>query len=522
VSHGAYFVRIRAQTLFFYVLLGGALVACAGGSLNEGNQALPAAGVRLKSSPIQHVVIIIQENRSFDDLFADFEGADGATVGLAEPMPSAEQSACAGSAQQVITSATTVSLTEVGLTGIGFPTTTPTAGATGKPYGWGDDLPHIYPSGYLLECDSSDFDHPSASSPCQMNGFDVTKFGPNGEGPAWTCTFTYQYVNPTQILPYWDMAKQYVLADHAFQTQGSGSFTAHQDLIAAGTAISSLDAIIDNPSGFPWGCGAAPKTTTTLLDIYGHYLDQEGPYPCLDYYPDQITIRDRLDDAGVSWKYYSNQVHSWRSQSADDSGIWSAFDAIKDVRHSKEWGTKVVWPDTKIFHDINYGQLPGVAWVTPDGLDSDHPDERKCEDCIPVDDGPSWVASIVNKIGHSEYWSSTAIVVLWDDWGGYYDHVPPPFYDTRGGLGFRFPMLIISPYVTAHVEHTQYETASILKFIEENWGLKTLGQEDKRAKSIGNVFNFKMAPRRFKTIPSQHSESYFLRQKPSGVPPDAE
>ena len=86
---------------------------------------------------------------------------------------------------------------------------------------------------------------------------------------------------------------------------------------------------------------------------------------------------------------------------------------------------------------------------------------------VPADTGPSWVASIVNAIGKSKYWKSIAIVVLWDDWGGFYDHVPPPFYDQQGGLGFRFPMIIISPYVTAHVEHTQYETTSVLQFIEK-------------------------------------------------------
>jgi len=110
--------------------------------------------------------------------------------------------------------------------------------------------------------------------------------------------------------------------------------------------------------------------------------------------------------------------------------------------------------------------------------------------------------------------------VIWDDTGGFYDHVPPPLYDDQGGLGFRLPMIIISPYVKAHVEHTQYETTSVLKFIETTWKLGNLGQEDKRATSIGNAFDFTQTPRPFQVIPSKYSRSYFVNQKPSDIPPD--
>jgi phospholipase C len=132
------------------------------------------------------------------------------------------------------------------------------------------------------------------------------------------------------------------------------------------------------------------------------------------------------------------------------------------------------------------------------------------------------VASIVNTIGESKYWNSSAVIILWDDWGGFYDHVPPPFYDDAGGLGFRVPMLIVSPYVQAHVEHTQYEYGSILKFIEKNWNLGSLGTTDKRATSIGNAFDFNQKPRKFQEIPTKYSRSFFLHQKPSGIPPDTE
>ena len=154
--------------------------------------------------------------------------------------------------------------------------------------------------------------------------------------------------------------------------------------------------------------------------------------------------------------------------------------------------------------------------------DSDHPGGHH-------DTGPSWVASIVNAIGESSYWNTTAIVVVWDDWGGFYDHVPPPFFDTWGGLGFRVPMLLASPYARetapshpGYVSHTTYEFGSILKFVEQNWNLGTLGATDERAASLIDCFDFTQAPRTFTHIPAKYSRSYFLRQPYSYKPVDTE
>lgn len=456
--------------------------------------------------------MIIQENRSFDNFFATFPGANGTKAGEAQPMSSAERNSCTKAGQQVITAETSVPLTEVTLTGKGFPNNP----KTGKPFGWDNDLAHNFLLGYLTDCDST-ASMPSGSAPCRMDGFDLTKFGANDEGPQWSCTYTYQYVNPADIKPYWTMAKQYVLADDAFQTQGSESFTAHQALIAGGTAdVNGLqhESIIDDPTdGTVWGCDSPPGTVTELLTIYGQF-GYDGPFPCFTY--PNGTVRDLLDAKKISWKFYATKVVT--GQSGDGSDIWSAFDAVDNVRHSKEWGKKVVWPDTKIFNDITNGKLPAVSWVTPDSLNSDHPAEYK--NSKPSDTGPSWVTSVVNAVGTSKYWKSCAIVVLWDDWGGYYDHVAPPLYDTQGGLGYRFPMIIISPYVKAHVEHTQYETASVLRYIEDNWGLKQLGQEDARATSLKNAFNYSQSPRTFRKIKSKYPLSFFLHQVPSGDPPD--
>jgi phospholipase C len=488
-----------AGLLFFLLIAGGGIVACSGSSAPS-NDSLPAAQsapATNGSTPISHVVVIVQENRSFDNLFATFPNANGTTVGYAMPMTQAVQSFCSQPSinQPVITKPTAVPLTEVTLLGKGFPSN----------WDWNQDLAHDYQAGYINDCDSAS-KQPNNSNPCAMDGYDNSHTGPDGEGHP-TCTYTYQYVNPNQIQPYWDMAQQYVLADNTFETQGSESFTAHQDLIAGGTAIEPTRSIIDDPTYWPWGCDAPARVATSLLTIYGQFLKNQGPYPCFTY----ASIRDLLDAKKISWKYYSVMVNG------GSAGIWDGFDAIKAVRDSKEWGTKVVWPNTKIFKNISNGTLPAVSWITPDGEDSDHPGEQ-CN----CDTGPSWVASIVNAIGESKYWKSSAIVVIWDDSGGYYDHVTPPFYDDQGGLGFRLPMIIISPYTQPHVEHTQYETTSILKFIEKNWGLGTLGQEDQRATSIGNALNFNQTPRPFQVIPSKYPRAFFVHQKPSNLPPDSE
>jgi phospholipase C len=171
-----------------------------------------------------------------------------------------------------------------------------------------------------------------------------------------------------------------------------------------------------------------------------------------------------------------------------------------------------------VLNDIANGQLPTVSWVIPDHVDSDHPHSLHGQY-----NGPSWVASVVNAIGTSTYWKTSAIVVVWDDWGGFYDHEPPPLLDQAGGLGFRVPMLIVSPYVAVGtISHTQYEFGSILKFVEATFGLGSLGTTDVRANSIGNVFQFKQTPRTFTPIPSQHSRAYFLHRRPSYEPVDTQ
>jgi phospholipase C len=414
-------------------------------------------GAARTASPVQHIVVMIQENRSFDNLFATFPGADGTTTGK-------------------LHNGNIVTLKKVGRAAL--------------------DINHTYET-YLSDYDNG-----------KMDRFDLSELT-SGQRAG---KYPYQYIDPAQIQPYWTLARNYVLADHMFQTQGSGSFTAHQDLIAGGTAINSAESLVDDPSNsWSWGCDARKGTQTSLITIAGQYLFDQGPFPCLQY--PTGTLRDLLDGHHVSWKYYT-PPHKGNTAGA----LWNAFDAIFAVRYGPEWRSNISIPEKNIFNDISGGTLPSVAWVVPDEIDSDHPKGLHA-----TYDGPEWVASVVNAIGESSYWDSTTIVILWDDWGGFYDHVPPAFIDNAGGLGFRVPMIIVSPYVLpGQVNHTQYEFGSILAYMEETFGLGSLGTTDARAKSIGNAIDARRPPLPFNPIPSQRSRAYFIHQPPSYEPVDTQ
>ena len=249
-------------------------------------------------------MILIQENRTFDNLFATFPGADGTRTGKTH---------------------------------------------NGKILLRAADLEsEISPDNGYNCCWVRDWNRG------KMNHFDLV---PIGRVPG---TYVYQYVHPDQIAPYWDLAKQYVLSDHMFQTQGSGSFTAHQDLIRGDTAINETYNLIDFPTGGadqPWGCDANPGTKTSLITADNKYSGNVGPFPCLTY----ATLRDLLDPRDISWRYYAPAVGG-----SFGGNLWNAFDAIKAVRYGPEWTTNEANPETRVFTDISRDTLPSVAWVIPD------------------------------------------------------------------------------------------------------------------------------------------------------------
>jgi phospholipase C len=291
-----------------------------------------------------------------------------------------------------------------------------------------------------------------------------------------------------------------------FATESSGSFTAHQYLIAGQSG-----GTVDFPSNLPWGCDAVPGTTVPLLDPDGDGDETTGPFPCMGY----PTLADIFDRANVNWAYYSPQVDSGGGTAHLGGDVWSAFDAIRAVRYGNDWQTKVKSPETTFFSDLQSGNLPQVSWIIPDFENSDHPQAKS-------NTGPSWVTSIVNAVGQSSYWKSTAIVVVWDEWGGWYDNVPPPQLDYLG-LGIRVPMIVISPYAKrGYISHTQYETGSILKFMETSFGTPSLGATDDRATSIVDCFDFTQPAQPFRVIRAPFTLRTLLSRPPSLHPVDQE
>jgi phospholipase C len=462
-------LSLRCVLGFCVAALG--LAACNGNGSTTG--APPASGAPLhvrhgsgSSSPIQHVVLLIQENRSYNDFFATFPGGDGTMTGEAVTNTSCSPPIYGGP----------IALTEM-------------------PLDLTTDLDHRWYEGYETAYDDG-----------KMDAFDnvpyVTTKVPE-------CSYPYQYTNPSDIQPYWTLASEYTLAEHMFTTEGSDSFVAHQDLIRGGTIVEPHKALVDDPSCGTciWGCDS-PKGTITHLLTSANVYKKKGPFPCSDKFKSQYpTLRDLLDAKGVSWKYYvppSSQING---------KLLNAFDVIYPVRYGSEWTNNISSPETNILSDIQDGKLPAMSWVIPDAANSDHPAEKIGGQY--VDNGPEWIATVVNAIGESSYWDSTAIIIVWDDWGGFYDN-EGGVMGAYGGPGERVPAIVVSAYAST----TTYQFGSILAYIEDNWDLGNLGTTDKTSTPITDCFNYSQTPITFQPITSSLGKSYFMHEKHTYRAPD--
>jgi phospholipase C len=310
----------------------------------------------------------------------------------------------------------------------------------------------------------------------------------------------YGYVPHSEVKPYFDMATRYTFADHMFQTNEGPSFPAHQYIVSGTSTISNGSPLraAENPFGAAGGCDSSPGSLVLLIDP----SDREGQptYPCFD----RISLMDLIEAKSLRWRYYQAYL---------GAGLWNGPDAILHVRESRDFTTDVVAPPAQVLTDIAHGRLADVVWVTPTALASDHAASTDGS-------GPSWVAAVVNAIGKSSYWKSTAIFVTWDDWGGWYDHVQPIRYNSYE-LGFRVPLIVISPFAKNHyVSHRQHEFGSILKFIEKTFGLGSLHTTDVRSDDLSDCFDFSKPPMKFTPIPAPLPPSYFLKQPIRRVNPD--
>ena len=314
----------------------------------------------------------------------------------------------------------------------------------------------------------------------------------------------YSYVPRSEVQPYYTMAETYTFAD-VFETNQGPSFPAHQYLISGTSTIADGSVLrasenpftpTHNPTG---GCDSPAGSTVELIDEGGS--ENQTAYPCFS----RNSLMQEIGEAGLTWRYY---------QQTSGSGLWNAVDSIQPLWNTSNYAN-VVSPSKQFLQDIAAAKLANVTWITPSAKESDHAG-------VTDGTGPSWVSSVVNAIGESPYWSSTAIIVVWDDWGGWYDHVAPPTYNSYE-LGFRVPLIVISPYAkTGYVSHVQHEFGSILKFTEETFGLPSLGTTDARADDLSDCFNFDQSPTVFSPIAAPLGAKYFLSQPASNVSPDTD
>ena len=246
------------------------------------------------------------------------------------------------------------------------------------------------------------------------------------------------------------------------------------------------------------GCDSPPGSLVALINPEGR--ESKATYPCFEH----LALPDLLEKRSLSWRYYGVHQHA---------GLWNAPDAIKGIRDSLDFKTDDVTPPSRILTDIAQGRLANISWVTPTLAASDHAGNTDGS-------GPSWVASVVNAVGESRYWNDTVVFVVWDDWGGWYDHVRPPMY-TSYELGFRVPLIVISRYAKkGFVSRRVHEFGSLLKFIETNFDLGSLGATDARSDDLSDFFNYDQPPRRFVRIKAPFRAGYFINQPESTLDPD--
>jgi phospholipase C len=427
----------------------------------SGTDASDGGGVHTAKLPIKHVVFLVKENRTFDNYFGRFPGANGATTGK-------------------ISDGGTIPLAPL------LDKSTP-------------DITHAWAAA-LKSYDNG-----------KMDQFDLitTATHPDAGTP-----LGYQVASESDIPSYWQLAKSFVLGDNFYSSLHGPSFPNHLYTIAAQsggvednpnlrdaagpapkvgacsgpTACPQAGEAGLEPDDIPplpekrgvWGCDADPETRVAVLDQEGDVIDI---YPCLDF----PTLGDVLTNAGVSWKMYAPATGSYDGGFQGSGGyIWTVYDAIRHIRDSAEWKSHVV-PTEQFAIDAKAGNLPAVSWISTPSPVSEHPPASVCE-------GENWSVSLIQALTAGPHWKDTAMFITWDDFGGFYDHVAPTQID-KFGLGFRVPLIVVSPFAKPgflYSERTEF--SSVLKFIETNWDLPALTDRDKASPDMTSVFDFNQAP----------------------------
>jgi phospholipase C len=423
---------------------------------------------------IQHVVLVMEENRSFDNVFGGLD-----TSG--KPFPGADTAS------------------------------NPQSGAL---------VPHDH-LGNVVQLQTRKYGDPFCYNPQhdhinqvadidggKMDGFD--QFAPaivtpctSGASPQPAPTdWVYQTLDYPEVSPTWKIAETYALADHHFEAISSASFSEHLILVSGNNG-----GAINNPSNRApgWGCDdTTPSITVNLYDPTNPAGDGiPGPFPCFAW----PTFADVMSQHGISWNYYAPSGPAQGNENPDFGYQWSALDAFYQDRYGPVWNTNVLTPTTQFLVDIAAGKLAQFTWIAPYLFESDHPRSGS-------NTAPSYLVSIVNAVGESKFWPTTAVFVLWDDFGGMYDHVPPnpPGSAPQGpGYGLRTGLIAISPWSKrAYVFHSFTTSAMVLKFAEEALGVPSMGgyDTDPNGADLSGMFDFTQTPNfNFTPFQQQYSKS---------------
>jgi phospholipase C len=429
----------RFRALAFGGLLAAALLAACGGGGSSGGMAPtgpttsptnPPTNAPPQAATIKHVVVIIQENRTVDNFFAGFPGADTQ-----------------------------------------------------------------YPPHYVIDPLFSIWD--------PNHDYDAFIVDVKGEYPAQALAV----VRRSDITPYWDMATSYGFADEVEQSSEGQTYPAHQYLIAgqAGRdAPGGTWTIAQNPfvtGHIVGGCNMAPGSKANQIDLSRPWPGvQTNPiFPCVDY----PTIFDRLDAAGLTWRYYTP---------GDTNNFETGVLGVKHLYDSGEAERHLAIPtESNLCHDIATGKLPTVSYVVNRGPLNDH-------GATGTNAGPMWIATIANMLGQSQYWKDTTMLVTWDDWGGWYDHVKPRIIDSYE-YGFRVPLLAVSPWLrhAGIISHRRRDQTAILHYIETVFNLPSLGMLDAKTDDLSDLFvplGTIERPLPYTPIPVPTPSSYFCNLPP--------
>ena len=401
---------------------------------------------------INHVVVIYMENHSFDNLYGEFKGANGI------------ENARKGNFVQV--------------------------DKEGKPYQYLPEIPrnNSFPTNLpneLFNIDqyvpadkkTPDVTHRFLNNQLQINGGKMDKFAAYNHSKG----LAMGYYN-TEKLPLYPVAKKYTLCDNFFQSAFGGSYLNHVYLISAAVPVWP-----DAPKSMMEG---ADNAVTSDGYVVNTVLSRNKPYPpksdLSKLMPGQTmpTIGDRMSEKGISWAWYSegwdNAVAGKKNNFAYNHAPFLYFARYAEGTE----GRKHLRDQNDYIKDAENGTLPAVSFVKPGGGNDEHPGSSAV---YPSEQG---AVKLIDAVLNGPNGKDALVILTYDEFGGFFDHVNPPVID-RWGPGSRIPAIIIGPFAKkGFVDSTQYETVSILSFIEHRWGLKPLAERDKNANPFRNALIF--------------------------------